>query len=86
MASRASLPQPGKQATNDAKKADIFLKTKKISLNQIGRSQICIPLYGTVEKINNNEEVFIRYIYDRKIGKDAEDTYRLREGMLAEAA
>lgn len=68
---------------NGAKKADIFLRTKKIGLNQIGHSQICIPLYGTVEKMDNNEEGFVYYSYDRKIAKDAEDNYKLREDMLA---
>lgn len=64
---------------NSAKQSDIYLKTSKIAVNQIGHSQICAPLFGTVAKIDNNDEGFICYSYDRCIGKDAEGSYKIRK-------
>ncbi len=64
---------------NGAKNADIFLKTKKLHLSQIGHSQICTPIYGTVEKMSNNSEGYVIFKYDRHIAADGERNYKLRE-------
>lgn len=63
---------------NGAKAAEIFLQTTKITEAQIGHSQICAPLYGTVSKIEHNQEGAIHYTYDRHLGHDAENRYYLR--------
>lgn len=67
---------------NGAGKANIKLKTKTISLNQAGHSQICAPIYGTVAKLDGNREGYVAYTYDRTIAKDAEQVYKLRRDML----
>ena len=70
---------------NGAKKGEVYLKTKKIALNQIGHSQICAPLEGVVKKMPNNDEGFISYTYDKKIGRDAESRYLLRRDIFPRA-
>ena len=64
---------------NGANKAEIFLRTTKITETQIGHTQICAPLYGTVSKLANNKEGVIYYNYDRHLGRDAENRYHLRK-------
>lgn len=67
---------------NGAGKGRLYIKDRLLSLNQIGHSQICAPLYGTVAKIESNREGFIHYRYDRKLGKYAESAYRLRQDLV----
>lgn len=64
---------------NGAQRADVFLKTKKLQLKQLGHSQICAPIYGTARKITGNNEGYIIYKYDRHIAKNAEQNYKLRK-------
>ena len=66
---------------NGAKKADLFLKSKKISHRQIGHSQICAAILGSVKKISTNREGFVSYTYDRLIAKHAERNYKLRQDL-----
>ena len=67
---------------NGAGKAKVTLKTKTWNSPQIGQSQICIPILGTVAKINDNSEGFILYEYDREIAKNAEKNYKIRGDLL----
>lgn len=67
---------------NGAKKAKVHLKTRVFVGTQIGHSQICAPLVGTVRKLNHNEEGHIHYVYDRHFGLDAERRYKLRDDRL----
>lgn len=53
-----------------------------IKSKQIGQSQICVPILGTVAKINDNSEDFITYEYNQQIAKDAESVYKLRADLL----
>lgn len=66
---------------NGAKKAEAFLKSKKWAAEQIGQTQICAPILGTVAKINSNREGFIVYEYNRQLALDAEKNYKLREDL-----
>ena len=59
--------------------AKIPLKTKSITLHQVGHSQICTPIYGLVSSMKDSSEGYITYTYDRKIAKDAERVYKIRE-------
>lgn len=66
---------------NGAGKARINLKTKIWEADQIGQTQICTPIFGTVAKIENNREGFIIYEYDNQIAKDAERNYKIRQSL-----
>lgn len=63
---------------NGANTAEIFLQTTKITQEQIGHTQICAPVYGTVSKLEHNQEGVIYYNYDRHLGLNAENRYYLR--------
>lgn len=64
---------------NGAGKAEIPLKTVTLLLNQVGHSQICAPILGTVARLDGNEEGVVVYQYDRTIRNKAERAYRLRQ-------
>lgn len=66
---------------NAAGEAKVPLKTRMWTSAQIGRSQICIPINGTVVKIDDNSEGFIIYEYDRQISKDAEKNYQIKTDL-----
>ncbi len=66
---------------NGAGKADIKLKTKMLKDKQIGQTQICTPVFGTVARINDNSEGFITYEYNRDLAKDVEKTYKIRKDL-----
>lgn len=66
---------------NGGGEARIKRKTKDWIAPQIGLSQISIPVFGTVMKIDNNREGFILYEYDKKIAKDAEMLYHIKEDL-----
>ena len=66
---------------NGAGAAKVKLKTKTWRATQIGQSQICVPILGTVCKIEDNSEGFIRYDYTRQIAKDAETNYKIRQDI-----
>lgn len=66
---------------NGAGEAKMPLKNKIWKSQQIGQTQICIPLFGTVARINDNSEGFILYEYDRQIAKDAERNYKIKESL-----
>lgn len=68
---------------NGAGEAKVPLKTKVWKSQQIGQSQICIPVLGTVAKINDNSEGFVLYEYDRQIARDAESVYKIRKDLAA---
>lgn len=63
---------------NGAGEARVSLKTKMWKSPQIGQTQICSPVLGTVVKINDNTEEFVVYEYDKQIAKDAENIYKIR--------
>lgn len=67
--------------SNGAGPARIHLKNKVWSGTQIGRTQICTPVWGTVKRMNHNKEGFIVYKYDRHLAKDAEYDYQLRADL-----
>lgn len=67
---------------NGAGEAKLSLKTKMWKSQQIGQTQICSPVYGTVAKVNNNAEGFVVYQYDRQIATDAESVYKIRKDLL----
>lgn len=66
---------------NGAGKAEVNLKTKIWKGKQIGQTQICTPVFGTVKRMNNNSEGFIIYKYNRDLAKDAEDNYKIRKDL-----
>lgn len=66
---------------NGAGTAKMNLKTSIWQAPQIGQSQICIPIFGTVKRMADNSEGFIRYEYDRQLAKDAEITYKIRKDI-----
>lgn len=66
---------------NGAGKAEVKLKTKSWIDKQIGQTQICTPVFGTVARINDNSEGFITYEYNRDLAKDAEKTYKIRKDL-----
>lgn len=67
---------------NGAGEAHVPLKTKVWIANQIGQTQICVPVFGTVAKIQNNSEGFIIYEYNKQIAKDVERNYKIREDLI----
>lgn len=66
---------------NGAGKAEVHLKKTIWKGKQIGQSQICSPVLGTVKIIKDNLEGFIRYAYNRQIAIDAEKHYKIREDL-----
>lgn len=66
---------------NGAGKAKMNLKTSTWQASQIGQSQICVPILGTVKKIEDNSEGFIRYEYDRQFASDAEKAYKIKKDL-----
>lgn len=66
---------------NGAGEAKVSLKTKMWKSQQIGQTQICSPILGTVTKIDDNKEGFIVYRYDRQVSIDAEKAYKIRESL-----
>lgn len=64
---------------NGACEAKISLKNGMYRSQQIGQTQICSPVLGTVAKINDNSEGFVTYQYNEQIAKDAERVYRIRK-------
>jgi len=64
---------------NGAGEAKISLKKGMYRSQQIGQTQICSPVLGTVAKLNDNSEGFVTYKYDKQIAKDAERVYRIRK-------
>jgi predicted amidohydrolase len=66
---------------NGAGEAKLSLKTKMWKSQQIGQTQICSPVYGTVSRLNDNAEGFVVYEYDRQISKDAEYVYKIRKDL-----
>lgn len=67
---------------NGAGEAKVHLKSKIWTSQQIGQTQICTPLFGMVERMENNKEGFIVYEYDGRIAKDAERNYKIREDLF----
>lgn len=67
---------------NGAGDAKVTLKTKTWKSLQIGQSQICVPVYGTVAKINDNSEGYLVYEYDHEIARNAERNYKIREDLI----
>lgn len=67
---------------NGAGEAKVTLKTKTWKSDQIGQSQICVPVLGTVVKISDNSEGYVVYEYDREIAKNAEHNYKIREDLM----
>ena len=67
--------------TNAGGQAEVRLSTKIWRSPQIGQSQICVPIYGTVAKIDDNREGFITYKFNRDLLKDAERIYKIKEDM-----
>jgi len=68
---------------NGAGQARASLKTKMWKSQQIGQSQICSPVLGTVAKINDNTEGYVMYEYNKQIARDAESVYRIKKDLLA---
>lgn len=66
---------------NGAGIAKMNLKTSIWQAPQIGQSQICVPIIGTVKKMESNIEGYIRYEYDRQLANDAEKTYKIRQDI-----
>jgi len=66
---------------NGAGEAKLSLKTKMWKSQQIGQTQICSPVLGTVAKINDNAEGFVVYQYHKQIAKDAESVYKIRKDL-----
>jgi hypothetical protein len=69
---------------NGAGEAKLSLKTKMWKSQQIGQTQICSPVLGTVAKINDNAEGFVVYQYDKQIARDAERVYKIRKDLVVE--
>lgn len=66
---------------NGAGIAEIPLKKGLWKSPQIGQSQICVPIYGAVKRIEDNSEGYISYQYDRVFTKDAEKNYKIRSDL-----
>ena len=66
---------------NGAGTAKMNLKTIVWKAPQIGQSQICVPILGTVIKMESNNEGYITYEYDRQLANDAEKTYKIRQDI-----
>lgn len=67
---------------NGAGIAEVPLKTTMFSSQQIGQSQICVPIYGKVKSMNDNSEGFVLHKYDRHFSKDAELSYKIRKDLV----
>jgi predicted amidohydrolase len=64
---------------NIAGKARFHLKTKVWEDSALGQSQICAPIVGLIDRIDDtNKEGFVYCEFDRSILKRAEDYYSLR--------
>lgn len=48
---------------------------------QIGQSQICAPILGTVARIEDNSEGSVTYTYDKQIAQDAEKIFKIRQDL-----
>jgi predicted amidohydrolase len=68
--------------SNGAGIGRVHLKNSDLELDMIGHSQICAPVIGTARVMDNNDEGYICYTYDRHMGRDAESRYLLRKDML----
>ncbi|HLL61194.1 MAG TPA: carbon-nitrogen hydrolase family protein [Candidatus Nitrosocosmicus sp.] len=66
---------------NGAGIAKVPLKDSMWTSDRIGQTQICIPIKGTVKKINTNKEGFITYEFERDIIKHAESNYKIRKDL-----
>jgi predicted amidohydrolase len=66
---------------NAGGEAKVQLKTKMWESPQIGQSQICVPIFGTVARIDNNRDGFITYEFDRIILSDAERVYKIKKDL-----
>ena len=62
--------------------AKVQLKKKVWQSSQIGQSQICVPIYGTVAKIDDNREGYITYEFDRNLLIDSERIYKIKKDLL----
>lgn len=63
---------------NGAGAAKYYKEGKLWHGEQIGQSQICAPIVGTVKRIKDNSEGFVTYTYDKQIAEDAEKIFKIR--------
>lgn len=56
-------------------------KTDKSFDVLLGRTQIAMPFYGTVKRIENNKERILIYEVDKTILKDAKRVYYIEDGL-----
>lgn len=66
---------------NGAGVAKYSQETKMWRGEQIGQSQICVPIAGTVARMEDNSQGFVTYTYDRQIAVDAEKIFKIREDL-----
>jgi predicted amidohydrolase len=59
-------------------------KGKDGPLNSIGHSQVALPFYGTIKKLDHNKEEMFTQEIDIQIIKDAEDSFWIRKGLKKE--
>ncbi len=64
-----------------AEESSLYIEGKKVTETHIGHSQICVPVYGTVQKLPGNDEGFVVYKHDRGLAIDAEGRYLLRSDL-----
>lgn len=66
---------------NGAGDAALYLNDKLVADTQLGHSQICTPVQGTVTKLEHNREGFVVYSYDPQLAADAEANYLIRQDI-----
>lgn len=67
---------------NGGGKAEVRKKSTIWESSQIGQTQICVPIFGTVAKLSDNKEGFITYEFDREVIHDAEKAYKIKEDLF----